>query len=264
MLQYLQQTKGENGMDNRKRRIWQVDALRGLALLHMLAYHAMYDWVYVFGHASAWYNIWSPGCHLWQQYICWSFILLSGYSLALAGRPVKNALLTAGCAALLTAVTALFMPSEAIWFGVLHLNACAVLLTWLLRPALDRLPPRWGLAASALLFALTNQLPYGWLGFERWRLAALPGWLYQANLFWLGLPDLGRFASADYFPILPWIFLFWCGLYLRRLWQPAPAAAPRALRPLCTAGAHTLLVYMLHQPVIYGALWLCQRQMLKN
>lgn len=34
-------------------RFWQIDALRGLALLNMLVYHAMYDWVYIFGHASA-------------------------------------------------------------------------------------------------------------------------------------------------------------------------------------------------------------------
>ena len=38
-------------------RMWLPDALRGLALLNMLAYHAMYDWVYVFGHESSWYNI---------------------------------------------------------------------------------------------------------------------------------------------------------------------------------------------------------------
>ena len=44
-------------------RMWLPDALRGLALLNMLAYHAMYDWVYVFGHESSWYNIWAPGCH---------------------------------------------------------------------------------------------------------------------------------------------------------------------------------------------------------
>ena len=41
-------------------RMWLPDALRGLALLNMLAYHAMYDWVYVFGHESSWYNIWPP------------------------------------------------------------------------------------------------------------------------------------------------------------------------------------------------------------
>lgn len=246
-------------MDGQARRIWPVDALRGMALLHMLAYHTMYDWVYVFGNSSGWYNIWSPGCHVWQQYICWSFLLLSGYSFALARRPLKNGLLVAGCAALLTAVTVLFMPSEAIWFGVLHLNAAAVLLTCLLRPLLDRVPAGAGLALSALLFALTNQLPYGWLGFEGLHLAALPAGLYRANLFWLGLPDLTRFASADYFPVLPWVFLFWCGLYLRRLWQPRPGPAPAALRPLCALGAHTLLVYMLHQPVIYGALWAWHR-----
>ena len=99
-------------------RMWLPDALRGLALLNMLVYHGMYDWVYVFGHASRWYDIWAPGCHVWQQYICWSFIVLSGFSFPLARKPVKNGLLVAGCAAVLTVVTAVFMPSEAIWFGV--------------------------------------------------------------------------------------------------------------------------------------------------
>ena len=154
-------------------RMWLPDALRGLALLNMLAYHAMYDWVYVFGHESNWYNIWAPGCHVWQQYICWSFILLSGFSFPLAKRPAKNGLIVAGCAAVLTFVTAVFMPSEAIWFGVLHLNAAAVLLTCLVYPLLQRLPAGAGLAASAALFALTNQLPEGYFGLRE--LAALCG-----------------------------------------------------------------------------------------
>ena len=239
-----------------KNRIWAVDALRGLALLNMLAYHAMYDWVYIFGHPSGWYDIFSTPCHVWQQYICWSFLLLSGYSFSLAKNPWKNGLVTAGCAAVLSAVTILFMPGEAIWFGVLHLNACAVLLTCLVRPALERLPAAPALAGCAALFALTNQLPWGYLGFERWHLAAVPDALYRANLFWLGLPDLTRFASADYFPLLPWVFLFWCGVFAARLWRPAPSAPPRALAPLCAIGRHTLPLYMLHQPVIYGALWL--------
>ena len=239
-----------------KNRIWAVDALRGLALLNMLVYHAMYDWVYIFGHQSGWYDIFSTPCHVWQQYICWSFLLLSGYSVSLAKNPWKNGLVTAGCAVVLSAVTILFMPGEAIWFGVLHLNACAVLLTCLVRPALERLPAAPALAGCAALFALTNQLPWGYLGFERWHLAAVPAALYQANLFWLGLPDLTRFASADYFPLLPWVFLFWCGVFAARLWRPAPSAPPKALAPLCAIGRHTLPLYMLHQPVIYGALWL--------
>ena len=105
-------------------RFWQIDALRGLALLNMLVYHAMYDWVYIFGHASGWYDIWSTHCHVWQQYICWSFILLSGYSFTLSRRPLKNGLLTAACAVVLTVATAVAMPEEVIWFGVLHLLGC--------------------------------------------------------------------------------------------------------------------------------------------
>ena len=239
-----------------KKRLWLLDVLRGAALLHMLVYHGMYDWVYVFGHESRWYDIWSPGCHLWQQYICWSFILLSGYSFTLARRPLKNGLVVAGCAVVLTAVTVGFLPSESIWFGVLHLNAAAVLLTCLVQPLLRRCPAGWGLGLCAVLFFLTNQLPEGFLGFEGVRLCALPAAWYRANLFWLGLPDLSRFSSADYFPLLPWVFLFWCGYYLAGLWRPRAGQAPAVLRPLALVGRHTLLVYMLHQPVLYGALWL--------
>ena len=248
-------------MANTKPRIWQVDALRGLALLNMLVYHGMYDWVYVFGHASGWYDIAAPGCHVWQQYICWSFLLLSGFSYGMARRPWKNGLLVAGCAVVLTAVTAIAMPSERILFGILHLNACAVLLTWLLHRGLEKIPAGVGLAASALLFFVTNQLPYGFLGFEGLHLAEIPAAAYRANLFWLGLPDLTRFASADYFPLLPWVFLYWCGFYLWRLaGRRLPRGrAPVALRPLCAVGSRTLLVYMLHQPVIFGALWLADR-----
>ena len=237
------------------KRLWLLDVLRGAALVNMLAYHALYDWVYVFGHTGGWYDISAPGCHVWQQYICWSFILLSGYSFTLARRPLKNGLLVAGCAVVLTVVTVGFMPSEAIWFGVLHLNAAAVLLTCLLRPLLQKCPAGAGLAVCAVLFALLNQVPSGYLGFEGLRLCALPQSWYAPNWFWLGLPDLTRFFSADYFPLVPWLFLFWCGLFLARLWRARAGQPPRALRALAFVGRHTLLVYMLHQPVIYGALW---------
>ncbi len=168
-------------------RFWQIDALRGLALLNMLVYHAMYDWVYIFGHASGWYDIWSTHCHVWQQYICWSFILLSGYSFTLSRRPLKNGLLTAACAVVLTVATAVAMPEEVIWFGVLHLLGCAALLTCLLHPALEKLPPLAGVTGSAVLFALLNQLPQGWLGFEGTHLAALPAaWSFAVGVFVLG------------------------------------------------------------------------------
>ena len=244
-------------------RLWPADALRGLALLNMLAYHAMYDWVYLFGHASAWYDIWSPGCHVWQQYICWSFLLLSGFSFSLSRRPLKNGMVVTGCSLVLTLVTVVAMPEESIWFGVLHLLGCAMLLTCLLRPALEKIPPAAGLAGSTVLFLLTNQVPYGALGFETLRFAQLPASLYARNWFALGFPDLTVFSSSDYFPLIPWLFLYWTGYFFGRRFWPAlrrrVGTPPAVLRPLCAVGRHTLLIYMLHQPVIYGALWLGHR-----
>lgn len=254
----MQHGEKERSMEKKTgARLWPLDALRGLAMVNMVAYHGMYDWVYVFGQKSAWYDIFSPACHVWQQYICWSFLLLAGYSFTLSRRPVKNGLVVAGCALVLTAVTVGFLPSEAIWFGVLHLVGCAILLCCAARPLLEKIPPLAGLAGAAAVFLLTNQLPSGYLGFEGWHLWRVPEELYKANLFWLGLPDLTKFSSADYFPLLPWLFLFLCGYFVGRLRPALPQGrAPAVLRPLCFAGRHSLLVYMLHQPVLYGGLWI--------
>ena len=231
-------------------RFWQIDALRGLALLNMLVYHAMYDWVYIFGHASGWYDIWSTHCHVWQQYICWSFILLSGYSFTLSRRPLKNGLLTAACAVVLTVATAVAMPEEVIWFGVLHLLGCAALLTCLLHPALEKLPPLAGVTGSAVLFALLNQLPQGWLGFEGTHLAALPAAWYKPNLFWLGLPDLTVFSSSDYFPLLPWVFLYWVGVLFCAV---VPRPLHRAARPAAQSPAPPVRRGQPHAADLYAA-----------
>ncbi len=236
-------------------RVWAADALRGLALLNMLAYHALYDWVYIFGLPCAWYDISSPGCHVWQQYICWSFILLAGFSFPLSRRPWRHGLIVAGCAVALSVVTAAVLPAQAVRWGVLHLIAASVLLCCAARPALDRVPPAWGLAVSGALFVLTRGVPAGYFGFEGLRLAPAPAAWYAPNLYPLGLPDLTRFSSSDYFPLAPWLFLFLCGVFLCRLRPALPAGRPpKALAWLCCAGRHTLFVYMLHQPVLYGAL----------
>ena len=134
-------------------------------------------------------------------------------------------------------------------FGVLTLLGSASILLCGARPLLSRIPARAGLAGSALLFLLTRDVNAGSLGFEGLRLAALPEGLYR-DLFtaYLGFPPAG-FSSTDYFSLLPWCFLFLAGHFLSRL-RPEPPAGPRI--PLVTAmGRHSLLLYMLHQPVIY-------------
>ena len=153
------------------------------------------------------------------------------------------------------------LPAGAVSPLLLVMGACSAasnLLSGRLgeRGGLRTLPMAF--AAQAVLFALLNQLPQGWLGFEGTHLAALPAAWYKPNLFWLGLPDLTVFSSSDYFPLLPWVFLYWVGYFFARWFRARctaqPGLPPKALRPLCAVGSRTLLIYMLHQPVIYGAL----------
>ena len=89
-------------------------------------------------------------------------------------------------------------------------------------------------------------------------LITLPGFLY-ANYFtaYLGFYPFG-FFSTDYFPLIPWLFLFWAGFYLHHLAERT-AQGLRPLRrsvcpPLGWLGRNSLMLYLLHQPVIYGVL----------
>ncbi|MFQ7003899.1 MAG: heparan-alpha-glucosaminide N-acetyltransferase domain-containing protein, partial [Ruthenibacterium lactatiformans] len=133
------------------RRIAAFDALRGFALVNMAVYHGVYDWVYVFGRPAAWFTQ-TGNAHIWQQFICWTFILLAGAVFPYGKHAVRRGAVTFGCGFLLTAVTMLVMPSEQILFGVLHLIGAAVLLSALLRRFLDRAPALPGAIASCVLF----------------------------------------------------------------------------------------------------------------
>lgn len=231
-----------------------LDTLRGVTLISMILYHACWDLVYLFGHDWAWYR--SFGAYVWQQSICWTFILLSGYCFSLGRRHLRRGLMTLGGGAAVS-LGSQFSGAPIRW-GVLTFLGAAVLLTIPLSRLLRRIPARAGLAGSFCLFWLLRDVNDGYLGFEGSHLLALPPELYQNSLTaFLGFPG-PVFASADYFPLLPWLFLFWTGCFLSRL---PPQEDRKELRlPLATAlGRRSLLVYLLHQPLIFGGLWVLNR-----
>ena len=229
-----------------------LDTLRGVTLVSMMAYHACWDLVYLFRVDWPWYR--SYGAYCWQQSICWAFILLSGYCWSLGRHPARRGWMSFGGGALVSAVTLAVMPGQPVLFGVLTFLGSACLLTVPLQSLLRRVPPRAGLAGSFLLFMLLRQVNDGYLGFAGSRIASLPaGWYRNLATAFLGFPGPG-FVSTDYFSLLPWIFLFWCGFFLFRL-QPETPLLPDISLPLVSAmGRHSLVIYLLHQPVIYGVL----------
>ena len=195
--------------------------------------------------------------HLLGQSICWVFILLSGFCLPLGHRPLRRGLIVSGAGVLVTAVTLLFMPEDRVVFGVLTLLGAAMLITGLLQPLLQKIPAWAGLVVSLLLFAATYHTQDGFWQLGPWQIL-LPGAWY-ANLFtaFFGFFPLG-FFSTDYFPLLPWLFLFWAGYFLHFCMGRARMEPLRrsVCAPLGWLGRHSLGIYLLHQPVIYGVLLL--------
>ena len=242
-------------MENTKKRYTALDTLRGICLLSMILYHAMWDIVYMFGVRAPWYA--SYAGFLWQQSICWGFILLSGFCFDLGKKKLKRALTVLLCSLVISAVTA-FIPGAEIRFGVLCLLGSAMLFMIPLQKLLRRVNEWAGLAVSFLLFAFTKNIDLGYLGFFSLKLLTLPRFLYANYLTaFLGFPPRG-FVSADYFGVFPWLFLFICGYFIYRIFTRHDLTKilhSLPITPLMWLGKNSLWVYMAHQPIIYGVLY---------
>ncbi len=228
-----------------------LDSLRGLTLFSMIAYHLCWDLVYLRGLPWAWYNgFWA---YIWQQSICCTFILLSGYCCQASRHPIRRGAISFCGGAAVSLVALVVMPEEPVRFGVLTFLGTAALLTVPLRPLLARIPPRLGLILSFSLFLLARDVNHGYLGFAWCRCCGLPvAWYTNLATAGLGFPA-PPLRPRTISPCLPWLFLFWTGFYLYRCaGDPRPAGHPPA--GLSVMSRHSLLLYLLHQPVLYAAL----------
>ena len=156
-----------------------LDELRGLDLVSMMLYHACWDLVFLFDVNMRWYAG-TPG-RLWQQTICWVFILLSGFCAPFGRHMLRRGTVVFGAGAVVTLATLVFMPEGRVIFGVLTFLGTAMLLTGVLEPLLKKVMPTVGLAVSAVLFAVCYPVSLGWVGLGGWKLM-LPQSLY-ANYF---------------------------------------------------------------------------------
>lgn len=240
------------GCGENKTRYYLLDGLRGICIISMILYHTLWDLVYIHGAELKWYQS-VPG-YLWQQSICWCFILLSGFCWSLGRRKMRRGLLVSAAGALVSLVTVVLIPEQRILFGILTLLGSCMLLMIPFEKILRHLSPWLGMTGSFLLFLLTRNMGRRKLGFESWNLAEIPDVLYDNLLTaYLGFPEQG-FYSTDYFPLFPWIFLFISGYYLYRIciekecldWLRAIH-----LPGLEFMGKHSLQIYLVHQPVIY-------------
>jgi uncharacterized membrane protein len=225
-------------------RIDAIDALRGTAICMMIVYHAAFDlnWFHIisadFNHHPFWLGF--------RDLIVASFLLLVGVSLALAWRarisPTRfwrRIALVGACALLVTVGSYAAFPQTFITFGILHCIVVSSILGW----PLVRFPrAAWIVGIVVIVVGVAIGIP----------LFDLP-WLN-----WVGLMT-HRPATEDYVPVLPWFGVVLVGISLgswliKRRLQSLRQISRASPGWLTWLGRHSLLVYMIHQPIMIGLL----------
>lgn len=240
-------------MEQENKRVWLLDEVRGLSILLMVIYHFFYDIVVLYG-----VNIplfYSPGLNMLRDFFAGVFIFISGTACRFSRNNLKRGVQCFGLGMVMTYVTAVALPNDPIVFGVLHLLGVCMVLFGLFGRFLDRVPVWAGLVGCVLLLILTWSMKDGFFGLPGLFTLDYPEFLTQSGLFFpFGITGAG-FASADYFPLFPWLFVFLAGAFFG---VPVKAGKMPAffykkhLPPLAFVGRYTVWIYLLHQPVLMG------------
>lgn len=229
-----------------------LDNIRGFNLISMIVYHLVWDMVYLFDRNWEWYQ--SDMAYIWQQSICWSFILLSGFCWSLGKRQLKRGFVTFMVGAMISIITIIFMPENRIIFGILTLIGSCTLLLIPLENRLRKINRVLGVIVSMGLFILLKPINEGYIGIGAYRILTLPESLFQGDLMtYIGFtkPD---FYSTDYFSVIPWFFLFVAGYFLYQIMSEKDyleILKKQGCQPLAYIGRHSLVIYVIHQPVLY-------------
>ncbi len=229
-----------------------LDFLRGCMICSMIIYHAIWDIVYLFEKEWPWFE--QISVYWWQQSICWGFILLSGFCWNLGKKQWRRGATVFTIGILFSCVITFVMPDDCVWFGVLLFIGSAMICMVFLDKVLSRMHPVLGIVLFFCLFVITRNCNYRFLGFEAWNIVALPDVLY-ANWIttFFGFP-LTEYYLMDYFGLFPWIFLFITGYFLYMLFEKyhwMHVWRTSRCRWLEWLGRYSLIIYVVHQPIVY-------------
>lgn len=211
-----------------------LDALRGLAVIWMIIFHASYD-LRLFGFVD--WNFSEGFWFAFPRVIAFTFLFCVGISLNYAHTPkihwksLNKRLLKLGLCALAVSVSTYVMfPQNWIYFGTLH---CI-------------------LVGSLLGALVVNQRPLAWILLVAILIAQ---YLLDFDIKWISF--LLQKPSMDFIPIYPWFWPILAGIllgpYLSKIRQLREFKCPKFFSFL---GQHSLKIYLIHQPLIFGVLYL--------
>lgn len=217
----------------------------------MVCFHLVFD-LQMFGLLPYGTTL-HPFFYWHARIVAGSFLFLAGVSLWLAhGEGIRWPAFwrrwgkIAAAALLVTAGTYAAMPAYFVYFGILHCIAASSLIGL----AFLRLPALVTATCGAIVMLASYHLP-------------APAF-NAAGLRFLGLATLPA-ETVDFEPIFPWLGPFLLGLAAAKLasrfslWPLLARPATPLLRKLAWPGQHSLAIYLLHQPVLLGMVWLASR-----
>lgn len=247
-----------------RERAFELDALRGLAILMMMLHHMIFDLRFMLGldvfafQESAWFQF------LLRPLFVAVFLVVSGICCSFSRNNARRGVRMLAAAGILTAATVagtlLFKTQMSIYFNVIHLITVGTLLYAALESR-DKKARTKGKREFRLAFAILASAVLLFLG-------SVLGEFRSISSDWLlpiGLPSVKTAnLMADYMPLIPWLGLFFTGaaiglvLYSGRatLFPGAPRRLVQTLRPFGFLGRHALAFYLLHQPILLGLLLL--------
>ena len=237
-----------------KKRIHMLDAVRGMAVLLMVVFHAFFTYGVLFGFPF-FQRGYAAAEEIAPPVISTLFIFSCAYSCLLSKNNIRRGLIIFAVAMGMSVVTIWILPllgieGEGIWFGILHCLGICVLLSPLLFRLLRKIP--WYLSIPVLLvlaIGTRSLMREGFFGVEVQDPIQSVNLLFPFGIFH------GDFYSADYYPLFPYLFVFAIGCVLALRFPPEKLPArfyQKICPPLEWLGRHALVIYVVHQPLLYA------------
>lgn len=241
---------------NKQNRLNGLDILRGSAILFAILYHTLYDVYYVFNFNmpflfSGWFDI-------IHEIFLVILIIVSGICTSFSHNIYKRAGFLIIVGEIITIITSIFIPDQLIVFGVITFFGSIMMIYGLTADFFRKIP--WKLLAVICILLFIVFLFMGSNGTFTFGDFSVKIISIHNNEFLYPLGLLTpEFESSDYFPLIPYGFLFIAGTAFS---VPVKQGKLNKLfysikcRPVEFIGRHSLVVYLVHQPVIFGIVYL--------
>jgi uncharacterized membrane protein len=235
------------------KRIYLIDELRGLSIVLMVIFHIIYQLVLWLSMPED--ILYNPIVRLIQFEAQFLFISIAGVSCSFSRNNLKRGIICMVYGTIITIITYLFIPEERIILGILHFMGLAILIYTLLKNQLIKIKPIIGFPISLFLFILS----YIYIITYNTEVVTAITKVKSIHYLWskgfltlLGMPA-PNFYSSDFFPLLPWLFLFLSGSFLGIIIKNQndnTFISKSRIPVLSFLGRHSLTIYLMHIPII--------------